>query len=322
MSKVVVIGAGVAGLTSALLLLKEGYDITIVARHLPGDLDIEYTSPWAGGNWSSFALPHETLLQDYDKAAYGEFHRLAKEAPEAGIWYQELSVEEIPEGYDYGFKFLSVVISTSRYLNYLWAQLAKGGVSFKRCTLSHISEANGLHSSGKKPDLIVNCTGLLAYKLGGVEDKNVYPIRGQTLLVRNQASKMMECDQVPGYPNELVYIMPRVEGGTIIGGTFWANDWSSNVDYDLSERMMKRALAICPDLIEGNNPSEMDIVRHNVGLRPGRIGGPRLEAENISGVGTVIHNYGAGGAGYQSSYGMALKVVGLAKKEKKITSKI
>lgn len=48
---VVVVGAGVSGLTSALLLSKKkGYKITVVAKHMPGDYDGEYASPFAGAN--------------------------------------------------------------------------------------------------------------------------------------------------------------------------------------------------------------------------------------------------------------------------------
>lgn len=47
---VVVIGAGVIGLTSALLLAKEGNTVTVVGKHMPGDSDAEYASPWAGAN--------------------------------------------------------------------------------------------------------------------------------------------------------------------------------------------------------------------------------------------------------------------------------
>jgi len=44
--------AGVSGLTTALLLSKNPeYKITVVAKHMPGDYDIEYTSPWAGANY-------------------------------------------------------------------------------------------------------------------------------------------------------------------------------------------------------------------------------------------------------------------------------
>lgn len=44
--------AGVVGLTSALLLAKDqGNNVTVVAKHMPGDYDIQYTSPWAGANY-------------------------------------------------------------------------------------------------------------------------------------------------------------------------------------------------------------------------------------------------------------------------------
>jgi hypothetical protein len=44
--------AGVAGLTTALLLSKiPGYRIVVAAKHMPGDYDIEYASPWAGANY-------------------------------------------------------------------------------------------------------------------------------------------------------------------------------------------------------------------------------------------------------------------------------
>ena len=53
-TNVVIIGAGVIGLTTALLLAEDdkNYSITVVAKHMPGDSDIEYASPWAGANWS------------------------------------------------------------------------------------------------------------------------------------------------------------------------------------------------------------------------------------------------------------------------------
>lgn len=44
--------AGVAGLTTALLLSKKtGFKIVVAAKHVPGDYDIEYASPWAGANY-------------------------------------------------------------------------------------------------------------------------------------------------------------------------------------------------------------------------------------------------------------------------------
>jgi glycine/D-amino acid oxidase-like deaminating enzyme len=57
MSKhVVVIGAGVIGLTTALLLQKKGYQVTIVAKYAPGEMNIEYTSPYSGNRESIFQI--------------------------------------------------------------------------------------------------------------------------------------------------------------------------------------------------------------------------------------------------------------------------
>jgi 2-polyprenyl-6-methoxyphenol hydroxylase-like FAD-dependent oxidoreductase len=44
---VLIFSAGVAGLTTALVLARQGYKVMVVAQHMPGDLSIEYTSPWA-----------------------------------------------------------------------------------------------------------------------------------------------------------------------------------------------------------------------------------------------------------------------------------
>jgi glycine/D-amino acid oxidase-like deaminating enzyme len=45
-SHIVVLGAGVIGLTNAVYLAEAGYVVTVIAAHVPGDESIEYTSPW------------------------------------------------------------------------------------------------------------------------------------------------------------------------------------------------------------------------------------------------------------------------------------
>jgi D-amino-acid oxidase len=83
----------------------------------------------------------------------------------------------------------------------------------------------------------------------------------------------------------------------------------------LAERIMKRAVRICPALVpEGAGIEALRVVRHQVGLRPVRIGGARVESQVLGdGEGEeklrVVHCYGAGGFGYQSSYGMANRAV-------------
>lgn len=147
-------------------------------------------------------------------------------------------------------------------------------------------------------DVIVNCTGISARKLGGVEDLNVIPARGQIVVVRNTAPAMVNISGTDDGADEPCYIMTRAAGGgTVLGGSYQKNNWESQVDPNLAIRIMKRAIELCPSLVKpGQGIESLDVIRHGVGLRPVRIGGTRIERETIDGV-KVVHNYGAGGFG-------------------------
>ena len=87
------------------------------------------------------------------------------------------------------------------------------GVVFKRAVFEHISEASHVHHSGDKAGIIINCTGLSAGKLGGVEDRNMVPARGQTVLVRNEGDGGMYTTSGTDDGNEDVcYTMTRAAG--------------------------------------------------------------------------------------------------------------
>ncbi|KAL8959800.1 MAG: hypothetical protein Q9193_003395 [Seirophora villosa] len=345
-ARIIVVGAGVAGLTTALLLARESkYEITVAAKHMPGDYDIEYASPWAGANFWPISEAG-TEAAEWDKNTWPELEDLAKNHPEAGVhfqgtaiynrskdvnspngkylaeklksepWYKtvvpnfrQLSREELKSGFDSGHAFTSVCINTAIYLPWLVSQCLQRGVVFKRANLAHISDASGIHHSGNKADLVVNCTGLSALKLGGVRDENMMPIRGQTVLVRNEANVMCSSSGTDDGEEEVCYLMQRAAGGgTLLGGSYQRGNWDSQLDPNLAVRIMKRAVELCPALTGGKGIEHLDIVRQGVGLRPHRHGGTRIEKERINGVWTV-HNYGHGGFGYQSSYGCSRKAV-------------
>nr|UUA81764.1 D-amino acid oxidase [synthetic construct] len=343
-AKIVVIGAGVAGLTTALQLLRKGHEVTIVSEFTPGDLSIGYTSPWAGANWLTFYDGGK--LADYDAVSYPILRELARSSPEAGIrlinqrshvlkrdlpklegamsaicqrnpWFKNTVdsfeiIEDrsriVHDDVAYLVEFASVCIHAGVYLNWLMSQCLSLGATVDKRRVNHIKDANLLHSSGSRPDVIVNCSGLFARFLGGVEDKKMYPIRGQVVLVRNSLPFMASFSSTPEKENEdeALYIMTRFDGTSIIGGCFQPNNWSSEPDPSLTHRILSRALDRFPELTKDG---PLDIVRGCVGHRPGREGGPRVELEKIPGVGFVVHNYGAAGAGYQSSYGMADEAV-------------
>jgi len=75
--QITILGAGVIGITSSLVLAHTypTAKITIIAKHFPGDRSIEYTSPWAGANWSSMAHDNGPL-EKYDEVTFRRFGEL------------------------------------------------------------------------------------------------------------------------------------------------------------------------------------------------------------------------------------------------------
>ncbi|KAL1862273.1 D-amino acid oxidase [Paecilomyces lecythidis] len=114
--------------------------------------------------------------------------------------------------------------------------------------------------------------------------------------------------------DEVSYIMPRATGGgTIIGGTYQKGNWNPLPDPNMATRIMKRAIALLPNLVkDGQGIEGLDVIRHGVGLRPVRDNGPRIEKDYVDGI-RVVHNYGHGGFGYQVSWGSAREAVILAR---------
>jgi D-amino-acid oxidase len=219
--------------------------------------------------------------------------------------FRVLDKKDLPAGVDTGTAFISVCINTAIYLPYLVSQLLKNGAILKREVLTHISDAASLHHSGKRADLIINCTGLLASKLGGVMDQDVIPIRGQIVVVRNDPGVMLSISGTDDATGDVCYIMQRAAGGgTVLGGTYQKGSWESQPDPNEALRIMKRAVQLCPALTGGKGIEALSVIRHGVGLRPLRTSGVRIEKEKIDG-NWVVHNYGHGGWGYQASYGCA-----------------
>lgn len=347
-ANIVVVGAGVVGLTVALQLKRanSNYNITIVANHLPGDKSIDYTSPIAGANWHSFALQNELLLQKIDQEGYDEFMKLSQD-PKLSIWqvdnvnyftehyqgervpwfsktvkdYEDFSESVLPDGITSGFKFKGVIISVPFYLQYLLLSNFDIGNQVKRVSkIKHIEDARKLHSSTNLADYVINCSGILVNDLQGFVDKSEnFPIRGQVVHVRNNCEVATSVEGFTDFKDELLYIFPRKEGGTIIGGCFQENSKNSQEDPALTRRILNRALKYAPELVDpnfNNNPSDFDIVSVNVGLRPFRRDGPRIEKDTDKP--WLIHAYGAGGGGYQSSYGISRIVLQLLQSTSKL----
>ncbi|KAF7972606.1 hypothetical protein HWV62_17422 [Athelia sp. TMB] len=235
--KVVIMGAGVIGLTTAYILASEPglqkYDITIVARDMPEDMDSQaWASPWAGANWSPM---------------------------------------------DMGGKDVRIK-RPLLYLPFLKSELESLGVRFVRKRLRSIEDVADMAGYD---GIIVNALGIGARSLVGVLDTSVFPIRGQIILVQAPHCTDYYSDTTTYEEDGAFYIIPRPgpNGTILIGGTFQEHNWDTSHNEQTAKEIFARCAKVEPKLLDKDN---VKILSHNVGLRPARESGPRVEIETIS----------------------------------------
>ncbi|KAG2155504.1 hypothetical protein DEU56DRAFT_311446 [Suillus clintonianus] len=355
----VVLGAGVLGLTIAYLAAfaeDVSFNIKVIARELPGeDMDSQaWASPYAGANWSPMELggrderirmwEQKTFDKLWDMIPTGLVKLLptrlytAQEGNISDLWWKDLvrnirmlSPSDVPESFKAGVAFDTFSVNPAEYLPWLRSELISRGVTFERRNVRSLDELRSLVG----PDgILVNASSLGSRSIIGVEDTKLYPIRGQTILVH--APGLQECLIANRETEEATYIIPRPGKGqpdtAILGGTFQPRNWDTSLDMQIARGIFDRCAALAPCL----KSAEFRILKHNVGLRPGREEGPRVELERIvlplerthglvpwnespandrdhEESMLVVHAYGFGPAGYQRSWGAAEEVLELIK---------
>lgn len=136
-----------------------------------------------------------------------------------------------------------------------------------------------------------------------------------------------------------LYVIPRALSGQILlGGTAEVGSYSVQPDQKQVERIVQGAMQHHPRLaqladeyrsgrVDVREDGEeqikgcparkeasklgLPVLSVGPGLRPSRRGGPRLEVESRQDGLTVVHAYGFGKAGFQSSWGVAYETVNL-----------
>jgi D-amino-acid oxidase len=334
---VLVIGAGVSGLTTAVCLAEAGAAVKISAA-VPPD---RTTSAAAGAIWAPHLVGMDDRVERWGATTLARLLELAAApaagpaaAPAAGVrmvtgrqvcrtvadppgWAASLdgfrlcADGELPEGFASGWRFTAPVMTMPVYLGYLLArfraadgELDAGGAAGtsdradgRRHTFGSLDEAIASTTAG----VIVNCSGIGARSL--VPDAEMLPVRGQVVVTANPGITEFFIglgDESAG----LVYLFPHA-GTVVLGGTEDRGSWRLEPDPATAERILRDAAAIEPRL------RGAEIVAHRVGLRPVRPA-VRLEAEDLAGGRTLVHNYGHGGAGVTLSWGCAADAAGLA----------
>jgi D-amino-acid oxidase len=301
--RVVVVGAGVVGLSCAMRLLGAGHRVDVLARDLP----LETTSSVAAAIWHPYlAFPQERVTT-WGPAAYAEFARQAADGVDGVVMRRgtELMREPAPDPwwtdavrgmghvqprapYADAWCFVTPVIDMPRYLVWLTDRVMDAGGTITRMALARLPEA----------PLVVNCSGLGSRLLAG--DTSTRPVRGQVVVVEQFGlDEWWLCEEAAG---ELpTYVIPRATD-VVLGGTHDVGEWSRTPSPEVADDILRRASALVPAVADAK------VVRHKVGLRPAR---PEVRLERV---GDVIHCYGHGGSGVTLSWGCADEVLGLAEK--------
>jgi D-amino-acid oxidase len=302
MSRVLVVGAGVVGLSCAVRLLEAGHRVDVLARDLP----LETTSAVAAALWYPYLAYPVERVAGWSAASYGTFAKLAEgestavvmragselhRRPEPDPWWRgavpDLTRVARPEApFVDGWSFVSPVIEMRVYLPWLAGRVAELGGTVTRMALTALPTA---------ADVVVNASGLGARLMAS--DPTVVPVRGQVVYV-----EQFGLDRWWLEGSGPVYVIPRSHD-IVVGGTDDEGEWDRSPDPAVAARIIERAGTLVPQLRTAT------VVGHRVGLRPARPG-VRLEEERLDGT-RVVHCYGHGGAGVTLSWGCADEVAAL-----------
>jgi D-amino-acid oxidase len=305
---VLVIGAGVCGLTTGICLAEAGVGVTIRAAAPPE----RTTSVAAGAVWGLVRVGPPDRVLDWGRTGLEVLSKLAAE-PGTGVrmasgreisrtplephyWTEFLpglrmcEAAELPDGFSSGWHYTAPVATMPVYLDYLRTRFerARG-----RLEVAAVPSLAGL--AGVAP-VVVNCSGVRARDL--VPDHAVVPVRGQVVIAANPGLEefFINRDEEPPW---ITYVFPH--GDTVLlGGTNEEGNWDEEPKPFIAERIVAHCAAIDPRL------RGVTILGHRVGLRPYR---PevRLESEPFGG-GVLWHNYGHGGAGISLAWGCAAAI--------------
>ncbi len=310
---VLVIGAGVSGLTTAICLAEAGGNVGVAAADPPQ----RTTSVAAGAVWGPHLVGMDERVGRWGSVTLARLTELAADPAATGIrlasglaassvplaepfdWVamvdgvRPCDPAKLPAGYIAGWQLTVPIVSMPVYLGYLLARLERAGGKMREARFGSLPEAADMTGA----TTIVNCSGAGAARL--VPDSEVVPVRGQVVVVANPGISEFFVG-VGDDPGDSCYFFPH--GDTVVlGGTEDHGNWNLQPDPVTAERILRRCASTEPRLAGAL------VTGHRVGLRPVRPS-VRLEAESTGNGRRVVHNYGHGGAGVTLSWGCALDV--------------
>ncbi|WP_053637755.1 FAD-dependent oxidoreductase [Streptomyces sp. NRRL F-4707] len=308
--EVVVVGGGVIGLTTAVVLAERGRRVRLWTRE-PVE---RTTSVVAGGLWWPYRIEPVALAQAWALRSLDVYEELAARPEETGVRLSEgvlgettpdevgawasarlpgLRAATAGEYAGVGLWARLPLVDMSAHLPWLRRRLVAAGGTVEDRAVSDLAEADA--------PVVVNCTGLGARDL--VPDPSVRPVRGQLVVVENPGIHdwLVSADAGSG---ETTYFL-RQPGRLLLGGTAEEDAWSTEPDPAVAEAIVRRCAALRPEIAGAR------VLAHRVGLRPAR-DAVRLERAVLPDGRRLVHNYGHGGAGVTVAWGCAEEAARLA----------
>jgi len=306
-----IVGAGVSGLTCAVVFAERRYRTAIFAK----ETGQQTTSGAAAALWFPYdaepankviawALETYNVLVDLSRDSGAgvsvielrQFSRTADvSVPDwaSSLGARPLRRDELLPAFASGFALNVPLMDTTIYLDYLAARLLKAGGE-----INANIRFEKLEDVSREFDFVINCAGVGAREL--VQDVDLEPHRGQVAIVPkiDNLTCAIVSDDAP-----LMYAIPRTND-CVFGGT---NEISANLEVNSAA-----TLTIVDECTRVLNMETPRVLAERVGLRPFRKSGVRLQRDRLRDGRTAIHNYGHGGSGFTLSWGCAEDVLDLA----------
>ncbi|MGW0567479.1 FAD-dependent oxidoreductase [Streptomyces tauricus] len=313
---VIVVGSGVIGLTTALVLAESGRRVRIWTRE-PAE---RTTSAVAGALWWPYAIEPQDLARTWALRSLSVYEELATRPDETGVRLVEgvMGETRVDEhgswaaarlpglrastAEEYGGPGLWArlpLIDMPVHLGWLRARFLRAGGVVESRTVTDLAEARAA------APVVVNCAGLGARELVG--DPAVRPVRGQLVIVENPGIRtwLVSTDAVAG---TTTYLFPQ-PGRLVLGGTTEDGESSLEPDPAVAARIVARCAVLRREVAGAR------VLGHRVGVRPVR-SAVRLERDALgggaTGGGVLVHNYGHGGGGVTVAWGCAEVALELA----------
>lgn len=306
---IVVVGGGVIGLTTAVVLAERGRRVRVWTR----DPVERTTSAVAGALWWPYRIEPVERARAWALRSLDVYEELATRPEVTGVRMVEgvlggadldgadawatvrlpgLRATTAEEYAGTGVWARLPLIDMSTHLPWLRARFLQAGGVIEERTVSDLARVPA--------PVVVNCTGLGAREL--VPDPSVRPVRGRLVVVENPGIRTWVVSTAPdGQP---AYFFPQ-PGRLLLGGTADEDDWSMEPDPAVAEGIVRRCAALRPEIAGAR------VLGHRVGLRPTR-DTVRLEREPLPDGRVLVHHYGHGGAGITVAWGCAEEAAGLA----------